>query len=72
MTAPRLTPQQRRAIDAIDGDRASMGEVSIARLADLLDTSRHGAAATAHSLVRRGMLERRRRDGHVVYARVLR
>jgi hypothetical protein len=64
-----LTPRQRLILDAIDGDRASMGEVSVERLAELLQTSTHGAAASASSLVRRGVLHRRTRDGHVFYAK---
>jgi hypothetical protein len=69
MSAPRLTPRQRQVLDAIDNDTASMGEVSVERLALLLDTSTHGAAATASSLVRRGVLHRRTRGGHVFYAK---
>ena len=57
-----LSKKQRAALDAIAAQPRDP-----AALALLLDTSKEGAAATASSLVRRGLVRRERRAGRVSY-----
>lgn len=61
-----LTRQQAVALAAINRLRV----VSPVELGELLQTAPEGAAATASSLVRRGLARRVREGGHVRYEAV--
>lgn len=59
-----LSKKQTKALGLIE---AAKGYVSPEELAEALETSPEGAAATASSLVRRHLAQRARINGHVFY-----
>lgn len=65
-TRSRLSRQQRDCLDLLRAVRHGAG-LNPPALGILLDTSPQGAAATASSLVVRGLVERYRSHGHVFY-----
>lgn len=66
--ATPLSPQQRKALECIKTMRDhGVGPRGLGRV---LETSPEGAAATASSLVRRGLAQRIRVGGHVRYRAV--
>lgn len=58
----KLTKQQLAAVDALRQGPKAPPELAVA-----LDTTPEGAAATASSLVRKGLVARQRERGHVRY-----
>lgn len=65
MSALRVTPRQRRALDAIE--KVEPFGLSPAALGEALGTSSHGASRTAASLVNRHLLRRIREKGRTIY-----
>lgn len=66
--ARSLSPKQRKALECVRAMRDhGVGPQGLARV---LETSPQGAAATASSLVRRGLAQRIRVAGHVRYRAV--
>lgn len=64
-TAP-LTKRQRACLDLLRAVKLDLG-LNPPALGQLLGTSSQGAAATASSLVARGLVERYEAQGHVFY-----
>lgn len=66
----KLSAQQKACLATLQASGKRRQAFSPGMLATLLDTSKEGAAATASSLVRRGLAERAKDSGRVYYRAV--